>query len=88
MICMDYSKYSALEYGRLVRVFDPIAQMLTAKLHQMEYRGFSDDNSYLFGFSFGAQLASEAGRRFGYRRINQIDSKLLLEFITKKNKYF
>lgn len=33
------------------------------------------NNGYLFGFSYGGQLATEAGRRIGYRRLKEIDSK-------------
>lgn len=72
---MDYGKYAAESYVRLVRLFDPIAQILTLQLYLMEYTGFNMNNGYLFGFSYGGQLATEAGRRFGYRRLKEIDSK-------------
>lgn len=72
---MDYSAYAAESYVRLVRVFDPIAQILTIQLHLLDYAGFDMDNGYLFGFSYGGQLATEAGRRIGLKRLKEIDSK-------------
>lgn len=75
IICMDYGKYASESYVRLVRLFDPIAQILTLQLLLLEYMGFSMSNGYLFGFSYGGQLATEAGRRFGYRRLKEIDSE-------------
>lgn len=75
IICMDYSRYAAESYVRLVRVFDPIAQILTLQLYLLDYMGFDMNNGYLFGFSYGGQLATEAGRRFGRKRLKEIDSK-------------
>lgn len=72
---MDFSRYASESYVRLVRVFDPMAQVLTLQLHLMDYMGFDMNNGYLFGFSYGGQLATEAGRRFGYKRLKEIDSK-------------
>lgn len=74
---MDYSRYAAESYVRLVRVFDPIAQILTLQLYLMDYAGFDMDKAYLFGFSYGGQLATEAGRRLkiGNKKIKEIDSK-------------
>lgn len=59
---MDYSRYAVESYVRLVRVFDPITQVLTLQLYLMDYMGFDMNN----GFSYGGQLATEAGRRFGH----------------------
>lgn len=72
---MDYSRYAAESYVRLVRVFDPIAQILTLQLYLLDYMGFDMNKGYLFGFSYGGQLATEAGRRFGYKRLKEIDSE-------------
>lgn len=75
IICMDYGRYASESYVRLVRLFDPIAQILTLQLYLLDYMGFNMSNGYLFGFSYGGQLATEAGRRIGYRRLKEIDSK-------------
>lgn len=75
IMCMDYGRYAAESYVRLVRVFDPIAQILTMQLHLLDYMGFDMNNGYLFGFSYGGQLATEAGRRIGHKRLKEIDSK-------------
>lgn len=78
---MDYGRYASENYVRLVRVFDPIAQILTLQLYLLDYMGFNMNNGYLFGFSYGGQLATEAGRRIGYRRLKEIDSKYFPIFI-------
>lgn len=75
IMCMDYGVAAAESYVRLVRVFDPIAQILTLQLHLLQYMGFDMSNGYLFGFSYGGQLATEAGRRLGYKRLKEIDSE-------------
>lgn len=74
VICMDYSRYANDSYVRLVRLFDQIAQILTVQLYLLDYMGFDMNNGYLFGFSYGGQLATEAGRRIGYKRLKDIDS--------------
>lgn len=74
VICMDYSRYASESYVRLVRYFDQIAQILTVQLYLLDYMGFDMSNGYLFGFSYGGQLATEAGRRIGYKRLKEIDS--------------
>lgn len=72
---MDYGKYAAESYVRLVRVFDAIAQILTMQLHLLDYMGFDMNKGFLFGFSYGGQLATEAGRRLGHKRLKEIDSE-------------
>lgn len=81
IICMDYGRYASESYVRLVRLFDPLAQILTLQLYLLDYMGFDMNNGYLFGFSYGGQLATEAGRRIGYRRLKEIDSKSFFSFI-------
>lgn len=83
---MDYGQYAAESYVRLVRLFDQISQILTIQLHLLDYMGFDMSNGYLFGFSYGGQLATEAGRRFGYKRLKEIDSNL--HFIYFSNIFF
>lgn len=75
IICMDYNKYSRMAYMQLYGNFDSIAEVLAGKLRQMERLGFSPDQAFLFGFSYGGRLAVEAAQRFGPKRINQIDSE-------------
>lgn len=73
-MCMDYGKYAAESYVRLVRLFEPIVQILTLQLFLLDYVGFDMNKGFLFGFSYGGQLATEAGRRIGNQRIKEIDS--------------
>lgn len=85
---MDYGRYASESYVRLVRLFDPIAQILTLQLYLLDYMGFDMNNGYLFGFSYGGQLATEAGRRIGYRRLKDIDSKPFLFFFSPFDSIF
>lgn len=74
IMCMDYGIYAAESYVRLVRLFEPIVQILTLQLFLLDYVGFDMSKGFLFGFSYGGQLAVEAGRRIGNQRIKDIDS--------------
>lgn len=74
-MCLDYAHYSRDAYHRLVRNFDPIANVLTVVLFQLADQGLRMESGYAFGFSFGGQLVTEAGRRIGYHRLNEVDSK-------------
>lgn len=73
-MCMDYSKQATESYVRLVRIFEPIVQILTLQLFLLDYIGFDMNKGFMFGFSFGGQLAVESGRRLGNQRIKEIDS--------------
>lgn len=73
-MCMDYSPYATDTFLRLVRHFDPITYVLTTTLRQLEEIGFQMFNGYMFGFSFGGQVVTEAGRRIGFNRMALIDS--------------
>lgn len=72
---MNYSTYSRnLNYFGLVTQFYNIDDILVNKLHQFVQEEFIPENIFIFGFSFGAQLALEGGRRFGKKLIGRIDS--------------
>lgn len=71
---MDYSTYSKNpNYFALVTDFYSICDVLINKLHQFVQEEFNPEKIFMFGFSFGAQLALEAGRRFGKKLIGRID---------------
>lgn len=74
VVCMDYDQHAAESFRRLVRNFEPIVQILTLQLLHFEYMGFDMNNGFMFGFSFGGQLVTEAGRRIGFERLSDIDS--------------
>ncbi len=69
--------------------FSFIDDILVNKLHQLVQEEFIPDKIFIFGFSFGGQLALEAGRKFGKKLIGRIDGnsknqkkkKILLEVI-------
>lgn len=74
IIFMDYSNHSMdRDYFNLVGKFSPISSVLIRKLRQLEKEGFDDNNMFMYGFSFGAQLAIYTGMSFGSRRIAEID---------------
>lgn len=74
IIFMDYSNHSMVQdYFLLVRKFAALSQVLVEKLRQLETEGFDPDNLYMYGFSFGAQLAINAGKLYGHQRIAEID---------------
>lgn len=76
-MCLDYGHFAADRYFHLVRHFDALAAALTLTLLRLQQIGFRLDAGYLFGFSFGGQLATEAGRRLGVdRRLAEVDSEL------------
>lgn len=74
IVCMDYSTFSMTSnYSLLVDDFNGIATVLTKKLRTFKASPFLSNEIYVFGFSFGGQLALEAGRRLGKRFIKQMD---------------
>lgn len=76
---MDYYTYSKdstqLGYLDLILNFDRISDVLLKKLNQFERDGFDPSNGFVFGFSMGAQLAINTGRRF-HGKLDAIDGKL------------
>lgn len=75
---MDYSSFSMnSNYYSLVQDFNGIVTVLTKNLKHFQAISFDPNNIYIFGFSFGGQLALEAGRRFGKMLIKQIDGKII-----------
>lgn len=74
-MCMDYSNFAYQNYGKLVRNFKPIPQVLTKQLFLMEQLGFDPDRAYLFGFSLGAHIVARGGEMYGSQKIRNIDSK-------------
>lgn len=77
IIFMDYSNHSIdRDYFNLVRKFGPISSVLIKKLVQLNNQGFDDENMFMYGFSFGAQLSIYAGMSFGKNRIAEMDCEL------------
>lgn len=74
IICMDYGYFAKESYVRLMRIYEPMVQILTLQLLLLDYLGFDMSNGYMFGFSYGGQMATEAGRRIGHQRFKDIDS--------------
>lgn len=70
---MDYSEYSQLFYSHLLLLFNQMANVLKDKLKELETFGFAPNRGYLFGFSYGAHLATVGAYKFGKRKIKEID---------------
>jgi len=74
VIFMDYSNHSQVnDYFVLVRKFNAISSVLLKKIQQLDKEGFNPDNMYMYGFSFGAQLAINAGIQYGVQKVAEID---------------
>lgn len=75
-MCMNYDRFAQLPtYARLRRNFKDIYGVLKQKLEFLEKEGFSPDNGFLYGFSFGAQVALAAAKEYGTRKLKEIDGK-------------
>ncbi|XP_058454945.1 lipase member H-like [Malaya genurostris] len=61
-------------FGQLMPNFNNLANDLVGLLKRLETVGFDPADGFIFGFSFGAQLAFEAGRRFGFGKLARIDA--------------
>lgn len=73
---VDYSYYAMIPFYRVFyNHFSNISNVILNKLKQLEVEGFSPDNIYMFGYSFGARLVIDAAAEFGHQRIKQIDGK-------------
>lgn len=71
---MDYRAYND-DYGYLMTNYQRITQVLLDKLNALKAAGFRPDLAYLFGFSFGARLITNAGVLFGERQLQRADSE-------------
>lgn len=75
VVFMNYSHYSDRNnYFEVISHFEPISKLVARKLRQVRDSGFSSDNMFLFGFSFGGRIVIEAALLYGPKRINQIDT--------------
>lgn len=75
---MDYSNYSVNpNYFLLVPQFENISSILLRFMQQLEGENFQFENGFMFGFSFGAQLATTTATNFGAKRFQQIDGEVL-----------
>ncbi|XP_052873394.1 uncharacterized protein LOC128278704 [Anopheles cruzii] len=74
VMCMSYDRFAQLAtYARLRRNFKDIHGVLRQKLDFLEKEGFSPNDGYLYGFSFGAQMVLAAAKDYGTRKLKQID---------------
>lgn len=71
LICMDYSDYNK-EYPYLVTHFKSIARVLKEELIYLREKGCRLQDSYSFGFSYGARLIVRAGDEVGSKQLGII----------------
>lgn len=69
---------------RLVRSYDAIVHILHIHLLELERIGFNMKEGYMFGFSFGGRLVTDAARRLGTRVIQEIDGECVCVFYKLK----
>ncbi|XP_058125186.1 uncharacterized protein LOC131285462 [Anopheles ziemanni] len=74
VICMNYDRFAQLNaYSRLRRNYKEIHGVLRQKLEFLEQEGFSPDDGFMYGFSFGAQVVLSAAKEYGTRKLKEID---------------
>lgn len=71
---VDYSYYCVGAYMNRPELFDGIQGAITRQYQRLEQLGFSPDNCFIFGFSYGAILALESAYKFGPKKIKRIDT--------------
>ncbi|XP_002063791.3 pancreatic lipase-related protein 2 [Drosophila willistoni] len=62
VICIDYSVIASSSYMRLYSNFERITTSIVSIILSLIKYGFDPGQAYMFGFSFGGQLASAVGR--------------------------
>ncbi|XP_023293825.2 uncharacterized protein LOC111677030 [Lucilia cuprina] len=62
IVCVDYSSWSKKSYIELLQKFDPISEILYEEVLQLIQNGFNPSKIFMFGFSYGGQIASKIGR--------------------------
>lgn len=85
---MDYYYYSKNEdYFALVRQFKPISEVLVNEYKAFQTYGHNSEDVFVFGFSFGAQLSLDLGRKVnnGIDAIARMDGKLNILNIVDRN---
>lgn len=76
VICMDYTSYSLTDnYKCLFNAFKAIRYTLYQFFLLLEKDGVQFERLYVFGHSFGSQVALQASQMLGYKRIGAIDGK-------------
>lgn len=74
IIFIDYSYYGKdPNFLALLWHFDSISSVVTKLLKNIEKEGFSPDNWFMFGQSYGARLVIDAAANFGYQKVKEID---------------
>ncbi|GAB0100383.1 hypothetical protein DMENIID0001_164160 [Sergentomyia squamirostris] len=77
IVCMDYSHFASNpNYFALLKQFESIREVLYRKLVGFWSSGLVPRRTYMFGFSFGAQLILQAASMLGKRVIREIDGTL------------
>ncbi|XP_043066161.1 uncharacterized protein [Drosophila bipectinata] len=71
IICIDYSVVASSSYMRLYTNFDTLTKAITSIILTLINQGFDPKRGYMFGFSFGGQLASAVGRSLWPLRVIQ-----------------
>ncbi|KAH8403471.1 hypothetical protein KR222_006883, partial [Zaprionus bogoriensis] len=75
IICIDYSKVASSSYMRLHAHFEHLTDTIASIVISLIKYGFDPSQGYLFGFSFGGQLASAVGRSLpSHLKLQNIDT--------------
>ncbi|XP_052873395.1 uncharacterized protein LOC128278706 [Anopheles cruzii] len=72
--CMDYSAFSSGSYRGLLGRFRDIRDVLLRLVQKLRYEGVEYGRIFMYGFSFGAQLALDVGNQIGASELEAIDT--------------
>ena len=76
VIVVDFFYYSSnTDYFVLVKNFPGVSAVLLKKVNQILGEGFTADNGYMFGFSYGAHLVYSVGKNLN-GAVAKIDGNL------------
>lgn len=74
--CLDYSAYSKLpSYTNLFQKFENIVKYFVKRLRSLIIQGYLPERTFMFGFSYGARICIEAGKRMGDQIYEAMDRK-------------
>jgi len=62
IVCIDYGILADASYMWLYRSFKIISNIITERISLLIREGLDSNNGYMFGFSYGGQLATSVGR--------------------------
>lgn len=76
---MDYNEYNK-DYSFLIKNYKIISKILADQLIAFRDKGLRLNESYMFGFSYGARLIVRAGSELGQKQLGIIHRSYRIPF--------